>query len=114
MAAIVILACYGQMTGPCPTKATKRINALARSGVGIDLEAQMVDSRRTAALRDREVDARIVEHPFGVIVLANSGLGAEQRRVETNAVGQIGHCDVNVKALHAALLLVETARAATR
>jgi hypothetical protein len=33
----------------------------------------MVDAERTAALRDGEIDALIIEHPFGVVGLATVG-----------------------------------------
>src|SRR5215471_7085962 len=72
-----------------------------------DLDAEVVYAGRGAALRDRKVDSRVVEHPLGVVVLAHGGLGAEQGRIEANALGEIGHCNVNVKALHAALLRFE-------
>jgi len=80
--------------------------------IGLDLKPEMVDAGGSAPLRDREVDARIIEHPFGVIVLAHRRLDTEQRRIEADALGQIGDCDVNVKAFHAALLLTWMARAA--
>jgi predicted acylesterase/phospholipase RssA len=39
-------------------------------GRAFDLEAEMIDAGAASAGRDGEVDARIVQHPFGVIVFA--------------------------------------------
>jgi hypothetical protein len=47
----------------------------------LDLDAEMFDAGRGSALRDREVDARIVEHPFGVIGLFET-VGSAANSVE--------------------------------
>src|SRR5689334_12485034 len=68
----------------------------------------MVDAALPTARRDGEVDARIVEHPFGVVVLVYRGLGGEQRRIKPDAGGEIGHRDMDMKSFHAALLFGRT------
>src|SRR5262249_6619829 len=44
----------------------------------LDLDAQMIEAGRFAARRDGEIDARVVEHPLGVIRLHHRRLGGEQ------------------------------------
>ncbi|KOT02027.1 hypothetical protein DM50_3702 [Burkholderia mallei] len=68
--------------------------------VVLRLHAEMVEPRRRAALRDREIDARILEHPFRVVFLDDGRFGGEQRRIEANAVREIRDADVNVEAFH--------------
>lgn len=68
--------------------------------VVLNLHTEMVEARLGAALRDRKIDARVVEHPLRVVILDDGRFGREQRRVEPNAVGQIGDADVNMKAFH--------------
>ena len=69
----------------------------------VNLEPEMIDTGGTAALRDREIQARLVEHPLRVVVLAHGRLAAEQRRIEPNARGEIGDRDVDVESFHAPL-----------
>ena len=71
--------------------------------VGVDLQAEVIDAgaAAVAALRDREVDARVLDHPLGVVGLADGRLGAEQRRVEADAGVQVLDADVHVEAFHA-------------
>ena len=70
----------------------------------VHLEAEMVHARSTAALRDREVHARIVEHPFRVVGLHDARLRAEHHGIEPDALLELGNGDVHVEALHALLL----------
>src|SRR5689334_10062266 len=52
-------------------------------GCVFGLDAEMRDpGRATRARADREIDARIVEHPFYVIVLDDGRRGREQRRIK--------------------------------
>ena len=51
-----------------------------------------------------EVDARIVEHPFGVVGLADGGLRRKQRGVEFDGLVEVLDRDMDVEALHADLL----------
>ena len=55
-------------------------------GDGLGLQPEMIHSDTSAALRDREIDARILDHPLRVIVLAHGRIGAEQAGIETNAL----------------------------
>ena len=73
-------------------------------GGGIGLQPEMIEPVTCTTVRDREVHARVVEHPLGVIVLAHRRFGAEQLRIELDARIEIGHAEMNVKALHAVLL----------
>jgi hypothetical protein len=61
---------------------------------GVDLKAQMIDTHWLAMRRDREIDPRIFEHPFGVIRLKNGRLGGEQRRIESDGFVQVVDADV--------------------
>ena len=71
------------------------------SSSALHLDAQMVDAARPAARRDREIHARIVEHPLGVVGMADRRIGAEQgggvNRSERTV--QIVSGGVNVQAL---------------
>jgi hypothetical protein len=69
--------------------------------LGLDLETEMVQPRRVAELRDREVHTRVLEHPFRVVVVAHGRLRAEQRAVERDRLLQIFDGQVDVKAFHA-------------
>src|ERR1051326_1898464 len=66
----------------------------------LDLDPQVIEARLFAARRDGEVDARIVEHPFGVVRLHDRGLGREQGRIEADRLRQILDADVDVKTFH--------------
>ncbi len=44
----------------------------------LDLDTEMVEARLAAAGRDREIDAGIVEHPFGIVGLHDRRLRTEQ------------------------------------
>ena len=56
-------------------------------------------------MRDREIDARIVEHPLRVVGLLDRRRHAEEIGVETNAGGQVGHAEVHMESTHYLLLL---------
>jgi len=71
----------------------------------VDLKPEMVDARLVAARRDREIDARILDHPLRVVAFFDGRRRAENRRVETNALRQIVDRNVDVKAFHAGILL---------
>src|SRR5262249_52966017 len=72
------------------------------------LNTEMVEASLPTAGRDREVDARIAEHPFRVVGLDDGRLRCEQRRVEADGPLEIIHGDVHVKPLHWRLLWVCT------
>jgi len=69
----------------------------------LDLDAQMSNARLGAAFTDREIHPRIFEHPPGVIVFHDDGLGSEQRSIESDGLFEIVDADMDVKALHAVL-----------
>ena len=66
----------------------------------IGLDAEVVDAAFAAARRDREVDPRVVEHPFGVVDFMAGRLGGEELRIEGDALVEVVDMDVNVKAFH--------------
>src|SRR6185437_15368020 len=70
----------------------------------VDLEAEVIDAGRAAALGDGEVQPRIVEHPLRVIVLQHGRLRPEQRGVKADGGTELGYRDMDMKALHATLL----------
>ena len=56
------------------------------------------------ALRDGEIDARIVEHPLRIVVLHDGRLCREQGRVETDRLVEVVDPDMDVQTLHADFL----------
>jgi hypothetical protein len=60
----------------------------------------VIEAGLPAARRDREIDPRILEHPFGVVRLHHGGLQGKQRRVKSDRIRDVGHCDVNMHAFH--------------
>ena len=79
------------------------VQALAQRGefvAAIDLEAQVVDTRRPAGIRDGEIDPRVFQHPFRVVVLEDGGLRREQLGIEANAGGEVGDVEMHVEAAH--------------
>ncbi len=73
---------------------------LHQFGFVFSLDTEVIETGHRAALRDREVDAGTVKHPFRVVALDDGWLGSEQRRIETNAVGEIRHADVRMAEAH--------------
>src|SRR5258708_19497121 len=71
----------------------------------------MVDTDGVAALRNREVDARVIEHPLGVVGLPDRRLRGEQCGVEADTLGNISNGHIHVKSLHARFLLGNAASA---
>ena len=69
------------------------------------LDAEMLDPLAGVhAGRDCEIDPRIVEHPLGIILLHDAGLGAEQGGVEADRLVEVVDADMDVEALHADFL----------
>ena len=66
----------------------------------LDLNTEVIEARFAPARRNGEIHARIVEHPFGVVVFDDRGLGREQRRVETDGGFDAGDGNVNVHPFH--------------
>lgn len=71
----------------------------------VDLQTQVVHTEFFGTLGHGEIDARVIEHPFRIVRLANRGLSTEQRRVKADALIEIGDGNVNVEAFHAGILL---------
>jgi hypothetical protein len=65
-----------------------------------DLDAEMIEPRPFAARRDREIHARVIQHPFRIIGLDHAGLRGEQRRIEADRLFEVFDADMNVYALH--------------
>ena len=56
---------------------------------------------RMMVRRNGEIDARIVEHPLGVIGFGHARARAEQGRIELDRLVEISHPDMDVEAFHA-------------
>lgn len=66
----------------------------------VSLEAHVIHARFAAAGGDGEIDARVVEHPLGVVALQAARLRGKQLRVEGDALGKIVDMDMDVEAFH--------------
>src|SRR3546814_11984763 len=66
----------------------------------------MIDAGLAVALRDREVHARIIEHPFRIVGLDDGRLGAEQLRIEAQAGVEVLYGNVDVETFNSILLAV--------
>src|SRR3546814_20307351 len=60
----------------------------------------MISPSSCSAVRNRKVDAGIIEHTFSVVVFDDRRLRGEHSRVELYAVGQTVDANVYVQALH--------------
>ncbi len=60
----------------------------------------MVQAALLATLRDGEIDARIVQHPFRIVRLADSRFGAEHRRLKADTLVKLVDGNMNVHAFH--------------
>lgn len=76
---------------------------LAKLGAILGLNAEMMDANGASPSRYGEVDARVVEHPLGVVGLSYVRLGGEQCRVKPDRRVEIGNANMNMKALQAVL-----------
>ena len=72
--------------------------------VALNLDAQVIYTGSISAPRDGEIDARIVEHPFRVVVFCDRWLGTEERTIETVAALWVCDRDMDMKTFHAAFL----------
>src|SRR5258708_2280330 len=77
----------------------------------VDLDTYMVGPDVVAALRTREVDARVIEHPLGVVGLPERRLRGEQCGVEADILANISNAHIDVKSLDARFLLGNAASA---
>src|SRR5438105_1674146 len=64
----------------------------------------MLDTGFAVALADREVDARVLEHPFRVVGLAHSGGRCKKLRIEANGGIEVPDGYVHVETFHARFL----------
>src|SRR4029453_4723591 len=72
-----------------------------------DLNAEMLAALYgMVAGGNGEVDARIVEHPLGIIGLGHRRLGAEQGRIESDRLIEVLNPDMDVHALHTDFLFI--------
>src|SRR5687767_10196561 len=67
----------------------------------------MVDAGLFSALRDCEVDSRIIDHPLRVIRFAHRRISAEKRRIKADARFEILDCNMYMEAFHAFAFLRE-------
>lgn len=75
--------------------------------VAVDLHAEMIQSRcDTGVFADGEIDAGIVEQPPGVVAFALVRFGAEQGRIKTDRLFQIGNGNMYVQAFYGWVLVV--------
>src|SRR6202035_1418588 len=80
----------------------------------VGLDAEVIEASRATPRRDREVDARVIEHPLRIVGLEHGRLDREQGRVEADRLLEVIHGDVHVKPLHWRLPWVCTTRRARR
>src|SRR5262249_27391121 len=68
--------------------------------LALDLDAEMVEPRPFAARRDREIHARVIQHPFRIVSLHHGRLRREQRRIKLDRIREVFDADMNMYALH--------------
>src|SRR5262245_11777051 len=87
---------------------------LAQLVLAFDLNAEMIEPRLLAPRRDREIHARIVQHPFRIISLDHDRLHREQRRIKSDRIREVFDADMNMYALHGMYSPIPRATAGTR
>src|ERR1700691_3707871 len=60
----------------------------------------MIDASGSSAPADRKIHAWILEHPLGVVVFRDGGLGIEEFAIEADRGRNIFDADMHVKSLH--------------
>ena len=70
----------------------------------VGLHAKVVQAWRGAPRGDGEVDARVLQHPLGIVRLLPRGGGSKQLGIEDDALGQIIDMHMGVEAFHGVLL----------
>src|SRR5262245_31759784 len=79
---------------------------LVQLGLAFRLDAEMIQARLFAARGDREIDAWIIQHPFGVVGLDHRRLRCEQRGVEADGPVKVRNLHMDVHAFHGVTLLI--------
>lgn len=64
------------------------------------LNTQMIESESVAAVGDGEIDARVVQHPFCVILMPHRGITAEQGAVKLNVPVEVLYRQVYMESFH--------------
>src|ERR1700759_2737228 len=90
------LALFDDLTAGLPQP---RIDVLQLVG-GLDLDAEVIEARLPSSRRDREIDARVLQHPLRIVGFHHGRLRCKERRVEADRMGDILDGDVNMEALH--------------
>ena len=73
---------------------------IAQFILAFDLDAEMIEARLFAAGRNREIHARVVQHPFRIVSLDNGGLRGEERRIKADRLLEVSDDDVHMHAFH--------------
>jgi len=63
----------------------------------LDLNAQMIQTGRSSACRDREIHTGILQQPFGIIGFAHARFGLEQCAVEMDVLVEVIDRDVDMQ-----------------
>jgi len=64
------------------------------------LTQKVIEAGLAPARRDREVYARVFQHPFRIVAFDDGRLDREQRRIETDRLFEITHMQVNMQPAH--------------
>ena len=73
----------------------------------LDLDTQMLHALGGAFLAGNgEIDAGVLQHPFGIVGLGHARFSAEKRGVKTDRLVQIVDADMHMQPFHAAFLSV--------
>src|SRR5262249_790523 len=73
---------------------------LVQLDLAFHLDAEMVEAGLLAARGDGEIDARIIEHPFGVIRFHHGWLRCEQRGIEADGSLKIFNTHMDMYSFH--------------
>src|SRR5215472_15113526 len=68
--------------------------------LALNLNAEMIQARVFTPSRNGEVNARIIEHPFGIVRLQHRGLHSKERGIEPDSSVEVIDTDVNMHAFH--------------
>lgn len=65
------------------------------------LHTKVIEPELCAAVGNSEIDTRIVQHPFYIIVMPYRGLAAEQGVVKLDILLEVLYCQVYMESFHA-------------